>query len=345
MRAWSAKQRFPVAQWLKQLDELYNESIRIHNKEAKKKKLESLSPGGGESRPMSPYFDHLAPSPGPEQGLMSPRVVTPGAKSALGVSPDLPTPSTPWAGGSLKPNSPRGSVASSVNGNSLYANPAAGNSSVSVDSFAIRAQRDDLASPTPGVESGLTVPRLNVAQHRNSSLLSLPDVVGDRHDLKLQQVDQFFNDTNGEFYAEFEEMLDHLTASNSANELCIETFLKRSEKQWFTRYRDAKLGRYRDYSGSNSPTSSRPTSRNGSKRNDSIVSRGRQRHRSNTPSGLSRSVFESSPPPGGMIDDEFLLGEVVAADCVAGCDEEDGLGGVEEGGLRDAFEAAEGQLR
>lgn len=313
MRAWSAKQRFPVAQWLKQLDELYNESIRIHNKEAKKKKLESLSPGIGEARPLSPYFDQLAPSPGPEQSLMSPRSATPTSKTALGLSPELPTPSAPWAGGFFKPNSPRGSVASSVNGNSLYANPAAGNSSVSVDSFAIRAQRDGMASPSPGAESGLSVPRLHSAQHRNSSLLSLPDVVGDRQDLKLQKVDQFFNDTSGEFYAEFEEMLDHLTASNSANELCIETFLKRSEKQWFTRYRDAKLGRYRDYSSSNSPTSSRPVSRNGSKRNDSVASRGRQRHRSNTPSGLSRSIFETSPPPGGMIDDEFLLGEAYQA--------------------------------
>ncbi|KAK4231915.1 hypothetical protein QBC38DRAFT_525729 [Podospora fimiseda] len=316
MRAWSAKQRFPVAQWLKQLDELYSESIRVHNKESKKKKLESLSPGLGDTRPSSrnsnhQYVDQLAPSPGPEQSLLSPHGLTPTLRSVGGMSPDLPTPSTPWAGG-VRSNSPRGSVASSLNGNSLYANPAAGGSSVSVDSFAIRAQRDGMASPAPGAEGGLGVPRPDFAQHRNSSLLSLPDVVGDRQDLKLQQVDQFFNDTSGEFYAEFEAMLENLTASNSASELCIETFLKRSEKRWFTRYRDAKLGRFRE--GNNSPANSRPQSRNGSRSRDaSVVSRGRQRHRSITPSGLAMSVFETSPPPDEMVDDEFLLGKTYQA--------------------------------
>ena len=42
--------------------------------------------------------------------------------------------------------------------------------------------------------------------------------------------------------------------------------------------------------------------------------------------------------------DEFLLGEIVAADGVAGGDEEDCFGGVELGGLRNALEAAEGEL-
>jgi alpha-1,3-glucan synthase len=146
--------------------------------------------------------------------------------------------------------------------------------------------------------------------NRNSSLLSLPDVVGDRQDLKLQQVDQFFNDTSGEYMAEFDEMLENLSAQNSANDLCIETFLKKSEKEWFSRYRDAKLGRHRDSSRTRSPAPSRPSSRNGEGRNESVVSRGRQRHRSLTPSGLAMSVFETSPPPmGHAVDDEFLLGD------------------------------------
>ncbi|VBB80612.1 Putative Glycoside Hydrolase Family 13/Glycosyltransferase Family 5 [Podospora comata] len=321
MRAWSAKQRFPVAQWLKQLDELYSESIRIHQKEAKKKKFDALSPSPMGTRPSSrasnisnTYVDPTggahtpgitpSPSPGPEQGLMTPRLASPEA---------LPTPTAPWAGG-MKSNSPRESIASSINGNTLYANPAAQSSTVSVDSFAIRAQKDGMHSPglAPS-DNGLSLPRPAFGNaNRNSSLLSLPDVVGDRQDFKLQQVDQFFNDTNGEYYAEFEDMLETLSAGNSTNELCIETFLKRSEKEWFARYRDAKLGRYRE-SHIGSP-GSRPESRNGlGGRNESVVSRGRQRHRSMTPSGLARSVFETSPPGngggGGMVDDEFLLGD------------------------------------
>jgi len=223
------------------------------------------------------------------------------------MSPNLPTPTTPWATGS-GPNSPRLSAASSVAG-SIYGSDAARASTVSVDSFAIKAQKDGLASPGPN-DFGLTPPRPTLGQsHRNSSLLSLPDVVGDRHDLKLQQVDQFFNDSHGEYYATFEEMLEDLTAQNSANDLCIETFLKKSEKEWFSRYRDAKLGRH---SRMGSPANSRPASRNDhQKRNESVVSRGRQRHRSATPSSLARSVFEISPPPDNhhLADDEFLLGD------------------------------------
>lgn len=322
MRAWSAKQRFPVAQWIKQLDELYNESIRIHNKEAKKRKIASLSPSPNSpsvTRPSSPngiYVDSGSGSlatPGADATLMSPSHLTPATPRAL-MSPDLPSPSAPWAGGSRSSSPARGSVASSLNGLSIYGNSAARESTISVDSFAIRAQKDGMLSPgLPPADFGLTPPRPTLGQsHRNSSLLSLPDVVGDRHDLKLQQVDQFFNDSNGEYYAQFEEMLDGLTASNSSSDLCIESFLKKSEKEWFARYRDAKLGRHRE-SRLNSPVNSRPVSRNGERRNESVVSRGRQRHRSITPSSLARSVFEVSPPPNGHIDDEFLLGDAYQA--------------------------------
>ncbi|KAL2257404.1 hypothetical protein VTK26DRAFT_215 [Humicola hyalothermophila] len=313
MRAWSAKQRFPVAQWIKQLDELYNESIRIHQKEAKKKKVAALTPGlhsPSATRPSSPNIDSGAlTTPGADAALVSPsHLAPPGTPRGL-ASPDLdlPSPSAPWAGGSRSSSPVRGSVASS-----LYGNPAARESTISVDSFAVRAQRDGLSSPgLPPPDFGLAPPRPALGQsHRNSSLLSLPDVVGDRHDLKLQQVDQFFNDSNGEYYAQFEEMLENLTAQNSASDLCIEAFLKKSEKEWFARYRDAKLGRHRE-SRLNSPVSSRPASRSGNGRNESVVSRGRQRYRSMTPSSLARSAFDVSPPRDGSDrpDDEFLLGD------------------------------------
>lgn len=312
MRAWSAKQRFPVAQWVKQLDELYGESIRIHHKEAKKKKLAALSPSPNTTRPSSPtssatYVESIAaPSPGPDANLMPPsRATTPTPRSLM--TPDLPIPSAPWVAGS-RSHSPRNSISSS-NGATLYGNPTLRESTLSVDSFAVRAQRDGMSTPGPGPENLLAPPPATLGQsHRNSSLLSLPDVVGDRHDLKLQQVDQFFNDSNGEYYAIFEEMLEGLTAQNSANELCIEAFLKKSEKDWFSRYRDAKLGRHRE-SRMVSPANSRPSSRSGQGRNESVASRGRQRYRSATPSSQARSVFEVSPPSDRTVDDEFLLGD------------------------------------
>ncbi|KAK3689181.1 hypothetical protein B0T22DRAFT_168289 [Podospora appendiculata] len=319
MRAWSAKQRFPVAQWIKQLDELHSQSIRIHTKEAKKKNLDVLSPSLNLTRPSSrasniTYLDQsqahmLSPGAGPDTAGMFPgngfpRSASPGLRG-FGSPNNLPTPNAPWAGGS-RTNSPRESVASSLN--SPYGHNAARDSTVSVDSFAIRAQNNGVSSPGFGPDGGLGFPRPAFMANRNSSLLSLPDVVGDRQDLKLQQVDQFFNDTNGEYLGEFDQILDGLTAQNSANDMCIETFIKKSEKEWFARYRDAKLGRHRDSSRPRSPGGSRPGSRNGEGRNESVVSRGRQRHRSMTPSGLARSVFETSPP-NYAVDDEFLLGD------------------------------------
>ncbi|GAB1318283.1 alpha-1,3-glucan synthase [Madurella fahalii] len=320
MRAWSARQRFPVAQWVKQLDGLYNESIRIHQKEKKKKKLDSLSPrlSPDVTRPSSRSSTgtdvEQSPlsvvSPGPDFNLLSPSPAATPIPRAL-ATPDLPTPSTPWAG-RTRSNSPRASFTSS-NGGSIYGNSTARESTVSVDSFAIRAQKDGMPSPGLASDLGLGIPRPAFSpNHRNSSLLSLPDVVGDRHDLKLQQVDQFFNDSQGEYSAIFEEMLDGLSAENSAGDLCIEVFLRKSEKEWFSRYRDAKLGRHRE-SRMVTPANSRPASRNGQGRNESVVSRGRQRHRSMTPSSLARSVFETSPPPGGVVGDEFLLGDAYQA--------------------------------
>ncbi|ORY61497.1 alpha amylase [Pseudomassariella vexata] len=318
MRAWSAKQRFPVAQWVRQLDSLYAESIRIHNKEASRRKrltsrsLISLTLRGKEketggdflSRPGTPSGRPASPNSalGSPPHANSPMLH---GNSATLASPSLQTPTFPWA--NLSPGSARNSVASSV------FNPHDRSSMVSVDSLAIRAQQD---GPTnPGAEQGLGLAGLELPKpgfylnqsYRNSSQLSLPDVVGDRQDMKLQKVDLSFTDNNGEFYAEFEEMLaKNLTAKNSHNDLCIETFLKKSEKQWFSRYRDAKLGRSRDASRTRSPAPGRPESRGGDSRNTSVVSRGRQRRRSLTPHSMLTYETSMETPP---LDDEFLLGD------------------------------------
>lgn len=200
------------------------------------------------------------------------------------------------------------------------------NSAMSVasfDSFAMRAQNDSSLPTSPGFGSdagdpiaGLPLPQPSFYQqgNRNSSQLSLSDVVGERHDMKLQKVDLSFNDANGEFYAEFEQRLSNITAKNSITDLCIEEFLKKSEKEWFKRYRDAKLGlSARDASRARSPMGGRPQSRDGrdgKDRDSSVVSRGRQRHRSITPhSTMTYADTEFGSPSGPDVDDEFLLGD------------------------------------
>jgi alpha-1,3-glucan synthase len=158
------------------------------------------------------------------------------------------------------------------------------------DSFSLRAQEE---GDYGGL--GLPPPQPFYQQNRNSTQLSLQDVVGDRSDLKLQQTDADFKDSTGELARHFEEMLDELNPSNSQNDLCIANFLKKSEKEWFGRYRDAKLG----YSRAGSP---RPSSRPGSRRRSTEHISDRMNDKSNPENMKGR--YDRSP-----IGDEFRLGE------------------------------------
>ena len=75
-----------------------------------------------------------------------------------------------------------------------------------------------------------------------SSVLSVDTIVGDKKDFKLQKVEPFFTDSTGEYYRVFEGRLQGLNGSNSESHLCIEEFLEKSEKKWFDKFRDARLG-------------------------------------------------------------------------------------------------------
>ena len=77
----------------------------------------------------------------------------------------------------------------------------------------------------------------------SSSMLSFDSVVGDKKDFKLQKVDPFFTDSTGEYYKAFEQKLATLDGKNSEGQMCIEDYLVKSEKKWFDRFRDARLGR------------------------------------------------------------------------------------------------------
>jgi alpha-1,3-glucan synthase len=75
------------------------------------------------------------------------------------------------------------------------------------------------------------------------SLLSVQGVIKEKQDYNLQKVDPFFTDATREYAKVFEKKLENLSAKNSEHQLCIEEYLSRSEKDWFNRYRAAKLGR------------------------------------------------------------------------------------------------------
>ncbi|KAI4100361.1 MAG: hypothetical protein LQ339_005534 [Xanthoria mediterranea] len=75
------------------------------------------------------------------------------------------------------------------------------------------------------------------------SMLSVDSVVGDKKDFQLQKVDPFFTDSNGEYYKAFDDKLKDLDAKTSEGSLCIEDYLVKSERKWFNKFRDARLGR------------------------------------------------------------------------------------------------------
>ena len=120
------------------------------------------------------------------------------------------------------------------------------------------------------------------------SLLSIDDVTEGRKTYNLQKTELNFTDSNGEYGDKFKDMLaQDLNAKTSESTLVIDDYLKTSEKEWASRYRDAKLGRARS-PGRQDDRPSRPSSMH-------------SRHNS------SGSDYAASFA--GSTADEFLLGE------------------------------------
>ncbi|KZF25449.1 glycosyltransferase family 5 protein [Xylona heveae TC161] len=312
MRARSAKQRFPVQQWIEDLETLQGNAIRVHNKEASKSGSSTRPPSpmaynhqfGSEltlptvaSRPVSivgpPRASWLhrnsssffrSPSPGAEE---QPPVPGPGLsrKLSLGIR------SGPGHNNREKrrrsKSGPIGVAVSEVEDESeeddiisqygdeytvtaeqAQAGRAMGEAyspGLSPVSHGLSYPRQDhefeeeppslpgtpgAVSPGPhslGPEDGLLAPVSPFARQENrlssASVLSLSEVVGDKKDFKLQKVDPFFTDSNGEYYKAFEKRLEALDGKNSEDVMCIEDYLVKSEKKWFDKFRDARLGR------------------------------------------------------------------------------------------------------
>ncbi|OJJ64734.1 hypothetical protein ASPSYDRAFT_84729 [Aspergillus sydowii CBS 593.65] len=365
MRARSAKQRFPVAQWVEDLEILQSTAIQVHSKEVAK----------GHGRPMtssglSTPSGVLTPTARPTSPLMPPSVqhsressysnlnrlsdlnavqktvyspdpnANEGPKpSGLQRSLSLGVRSGPGhasrRGRGRKPtaeNIPEGdeetvphtdgeesetdSVLSYYGEDEYTLTPAqieesrraqaAQRPGARVVSSPRRNSQDSLhprsaiapgpLSPgTPQADQTLLPPPKPFAENRmsNASVLSLDSVVGNKKDFKLQKVDPFFTDSNGEFYKDFERRLETLNGSNSESQFCIEEFLIKSERKWFDRFRDARLGRIK------SPTPSVFRDKHNASPQDSLyIDDNASRH-----SGQGFNGSDESD------DDEFLLGK------------------------------------
>ena len=274
MRAWSSKQRFPVAEWVRRLNTLYDESIRIHKQETKRQLKRPLSIASSIAALGKPRFLSRSPS--------TPAIRANSRDSISVTGPDM----EPTSG------SPPGASTPALRLPFLDGDDSSGHTSPSLISLhgPPNIGGDDFLAPTPPFARSAN------SSQRNSTV-SLQDVVGERHDLKLQHVDASFTDSTGGYYTRYEESLEGLTADNSQGDLCIADFLKCSEKEWFGKYRDAKLGRHHFSTPTGTSTPDRHDSHS-----DSI--RGAVSHDTRGDS-VPRSEKSSHPM---VIEDEFLLG-------------------------------------
>jgi alpha-1,3-glucan synthase len=294
MRAWSAKQRFPVAQWLEQLEELQSMSIKIHDKEAKKsRRLTSGSqlsiPIDGQDRrhsrnsSLSRFFEDISDDADLTPPLSTAHSTSNSPRASRASSVSIPFLPPPTVSGGRSHRDSISSVETAVPQDHIR-----NFSTTSVNSLAV-------PEAIPRYPSGEGAPNYPYGRESHSaSRLSV-------YNFKLQKVDPFFTDSTGEFYKVFEKRLESLTAKNSDSDLCIEEFLNKSEKEWFSRFRDAKLGRARSPSRSPAPSVLR-------KQRYSVLSRPRSTTSSNSSDVDATELREEMQDPGQDRDDEFLLG-------------------------------------
>ncbi|KAJ6154162.1 hypothetical protein N7485_012531 [Penicillium canescens] len=311
MRARSAKQRFPVAQWVEDLEILQSTSIRVHDKERAKAQNLSTAAGaynaiygmmtpqaastrsGASTPPMQPSSRPATMGSLQRSSIIYSRDPSPGADSRprSGLSRQVPFGIRPISS-STEPRGRRdlgkGSIVEGDDSTGRASPEAEEDSDEELmatcygdDDYPISPDGVDAArgqSPqSPGIAftkeallarqlarssntpSSSTAPSTagtddtlippsrpwagSGSRLSSSSALSVDSVVGEKKDFKLQKVDPFFTDSNGEYYKEFEKRLEELNGANSDNQLCIEQYLEKSEKKWFNKFRDARLGR------------------------------------------------------------------------------------------------------
>ncbi|KAJ5666320.1 uncharacterized protein N7477_008768 [Penicillium maclennaniae] len=352
MRARSALQRFPVAQWIEDLEILQSTAIRIHNKERAKTQTQ---PSAAASAYSAIY------------GMMTPQTATRSSTSTGTLTPPLQSTSRPGTVGSMQRDSmiyshdpspgidvrPKSGLSRPMSfgvrpldgveefgeeaapdieddsddemlttcyGDDEYPlgpGPADAAHRMEVSQSPVPLTREVLAarhaiqgslsprsittassSTAPsvaGTEETLLPPQRPWAELGNglssASQLSVDSVIGDKKDYKLQKVNPFFTDSNGEYYKAFEKKLEDLNGANSDSQLCIEQYLEKSEKKWFDKFRDARLGR------NQSPAPSTGFGKNGGP----------------SPSGSITNDDTTSHESGGqeskIAADEFKLGE------------------------------------
>jgi alpha-1,3-glucan synthase len=83
---------------------------------------------------------------------------------------------------------------------------------------------------------------------RVSSFDSISSIVDEKNASPLNKQLDSFTDSDGEVAQNFVQKLRDLSAGNSMNEMCIEKFLMKSEKQFFSEIKKEKMAQGKYYS-------------------------------------------------------------------------------------------------
>ncbi|KAF3766254.1 family 5 glycosyltransferase [Cryphonectria parasitica EP155] len=301
MRARSLLQRFPVVQWVHDLEILQSQSIRAHSSIKKGKRLTSLlMPGASASAIPSGSSTPIPPPPPvvtlPNTALPSPNTTAPptAAPSIGGSRASSPTrarsdsfgahsrnapyyiamtaDSSETASGAMTPASlispatPRFASGFPRNKSATAMGHLLASRLTALAEFERTSSQSDLPQAYPSERSSDGASEIHSSRHsglgdhgetvdpywrsffaslptNNASVLSLDTVVGERKDFQLQKVEPFFNDPKKEYYNTFGQMLDAHDGSLSSDKLCVEGYIRQSEKDWFEKFYDAKLGK------------------------------------------------------------------------------------------------------
>uniref|UniRef100_A0A093V713 alpha-1,3-glucan synthase n=1 Tax=Talaromyces marneffei PM1 TaxID=1077442 RepID=A0A093V713_TALMA len=275
MRAWSRRQRFPVAHWIENLETLYVSSIAKHRKHSKQENpsrtnsmvrmsFSTISRSSMQTpvqpmeflRQIGHYRGSASQRPEPHRRATSQAIslfsIEHGNSSTeesssqsadghasidqqwpLQVPRSMTYPSSETS--EIPPTTRKGGNESSRNSTAP---------SIEGNGFQSTSVFDQISAvPEDAMSSGHLSLRDQNRNSSNLSLLSVDNIIREDRTFNLQKVNPFFTDSSGRYAQRFEKRLKHLNFKNSEDQLCIEQFLSKSEKEWFKMYRDIKLGR------------------------------------------------------------------------------------------------------
>jgi alpha-1,3-glucan synthase len=288
MRARSLIQRFPVAQWIEDLEKLQSTSIRINLHQQQSSQAHSLfrQLGSGWTTPTLTTPTTTAPNTTPNtappsregsrapsptnggtetwsnrQSLMS-QIFGPGHSPTRGrnrltkSNPHSRSSShTSFQGGEESNRNSRDVAEPAIIVSSDEGVEASSHRNITGNAPRVPSRLQNqvqllspLASPnpsapgTPSAEDGLLPNPFDQEPTVLKKRLSVNSIIGQQKDFNLQKVDPFFTDSENLYYGIFDKKLNNVDAKSSEDELCIEEYLVKSEKQWFSRFHRAKLG-------------------------------------------------------------------------------------------------------